>query len=1060
MNRRRLVTLLAVLLPLAISARRPRLDVPAAMASLGEDDTCYVYLRDGRLDVYPARFVTSVDEHDGLVTLSLTHYVRQVYALTDIDTVTTTPPQRPSLRTFKFNDKYNDNLTADVEADTVGGLPTDLRLTVAAIGKRLTPSFTTTDTAARVWIGTAEQHSKLSRPRFDTTVTYTVGYPRWQQFDIVKVSDEVWSEPTDGTWTEVPLTPDDLATNAPSNFEETQGLAMMLDGDINTFFQSTWGTGPYTQKSENVVLDVHLPYALSTFKCTYRTRDLTNYSPLAFTIYASTDGSAWTPVATLDEGDGMPTYRAFSSYTSPAIDMGHPYTHLRFELTRAEHTKVQPDGFVLYYLALSEFRILESDGQPHESELITPAVYAPILRPYGRDYDVSVDFLTDHHEVPAIHIDIDGGESVTSRDYYLHARFHIDGQGVFDDLTDSVWIKGRGNTSWSGGNAKNPYRLKFDHKVGPFGLTKGRSWCLIAGAQKGSMMANAIGMKAARLVGTAGANHVLPVDLYINGEYRGSYTFTEKVGISNNSIDIDEASSVLLELDSYYDETYRFRSSPYNLPVNIKEPDLTDPLYADDAPRRFDIYRQEFNDFCAALQSGHHFEQFIDIDAFCRYYFVNELVNNMELCHPKSTYIYKEGILSPDARYVFGPVWDLDWAFGYENSRDYYHTHADVPLLFTKNANPGNYFFEALTTTSEAIAQQYYRTWHHFLRDHFDELLEYAQDYYDYAAPSLTRNATRWNDRTDYAAAVADIRTWLRARADYVMSGLTPYPLDDDDPALLFADVNADGYLSLADVVTLASHLRGTLRDDDIPLDRADINADGRATEADLVALVAYLAQHYRDEAAPFLPSAAVTFAAQPFEAHLGETSVVTVTLTTPADTDASAAYTALQFDIVLPEGLTLQRLTLVGCDATHRLADTVLPDGTHRCILYDPRGRRLTPGTDLLRLEVEPTDVVSARYRAITLAHGTAVTPAGDEQRLYAATIPFTLHTGLTPPVSTIRIEGGDRLTIHAIAPTPITVATPDGIVLHTFTVPEGLTHLDLPAGIYLVNHQKILIR
>mgnify|MGYP003298032050 CR=1 FL=1 len=64
-----------------------------------------------------------------------------------------------------------DNATADeITYDT----RTDLRLTVAAIGKRLTPSFTTTDTAARVWIGTAEQHSKLSRPRFDTTVTYTV----------------------------------------------------------------------------------------------------------------------------------------------------------------------------------------------------------------------------------------------------------------------------------------------------------------------------------------------------------------------------------------------------------------------------------------------------------------------------------------------------------------------------------------------------------------------------------------------------------------------------------------------------------------------------------------------------------------------------------------------------------------------------------------------------------------------------------------------------------------------------------------------------------------------
>ena len=57
------------------------------------------------------------------------------------------------------------------------------------------------------------------------------------------------------------------------------------------------------------------------------------------------------------------------------------------------------------------------------------------------------------------------------------------------------------------------------------------------------MMTNAIGMKVAQLAGVAGANHIVPVNLYINGEYRGSYNFTEKIGFHNNSIDLDDETS-------------------------------------------------------------------------------------------------------------------------------------------------------------------------------------------------------------------------------------------------------------------------------------------------------------------------------------------------------------------------------------------------------------------------------------------------------------------------------------------------------------------------------------
>ena len=73
-------------------------------------------------------------------------------------------------------------------------------------------------------------------------------------------------------------------------------------------------------------------------------------------------------------------------------------------------------------------------------------------------------------------------------------------------------------------------------------------------------MANAIAMKVGQLIDVPYTNHIIPVELYINGEYKGSYMFTEHIGLSNNSVDEDEDLGYILELDSYYDEDFKFRS--------------------------------------------------------------------------------------------------------------------------------------------------------------------------------------------------------------------------------------------------------------------------------------------------------------------------------------------------------------------------------------------------------------------------------------------------------------------------------------------------------------------
>ena len=200
------------------------------------------------------------------------------------------------------------------------------------------------------------------------------------------------------------------------------------------------------------------------------------------------------------------------------------------------------------------------------------------------------------------------------------------------------------------------------------------------------MTSNAVAMKMAQLVETAGFNHEIPVELYLNGEYRGSYNLTEKVGLANNSIDLpDESYATLLELDSYYDETYKFRDNTFNLPVNIKDPDLSDAT----TKVTQEFIEMAFNRATAALKNREDLKYYYDLDYLARFLFVDDYSANMELFHPKSTFLYNANVLDTSSPFVFGPVWDFDWGFGYSSNYNYFTADATTDFWNSRPSSTG-----------------------------------------------------------------------------------------------------------------------------------------------------------------------------------------------------------------------------------------------------------------------------------------------------------------------------------------------------------------------------------
>lgn len=425
--------------------------------------------------------------------------------------------------------------------------------------------------------------------------------------------------------------------------------------------------------------------------------------------------------------------------------------------------------------------------------------------------------------VPRIDIDIEKGYTVVSRNYYLNAEFRVTGYGTYNDFTHTVQIKGRGNNSWN--YKKKSYRLKFPEKVKLFGLTKGKSWVLLANPQHGSLMVNAIAMKIGQLVGAPYTNHVVPVELYINEEYQGSYIFTEKVGLGNNSVDIDEELAYMLELDSYYDEDFRFRSAHSKLPVNIKDPDLLESenstvsstllqsflndncrgsIPARNMPNTsltavvisnynarnviFNIIKEQFNRLDSIVCNNGDISQVLDLDAAARYFLVNDLTLNRELLHPKSVFLWKADISDKDSKFFLGPIWDFDYAFGYSNNAYFINGSRDTYIL--NNNKPGHKFFTALLKNKE-FQRYYYKVWCEFVDNKcIEEVMQYIADYYGTVQESYTHNAQKWGDNTDYANLVPKMQQWIKERHDYILNTLPVHDITD----LIDNDTESAGY--------------------------------------------------------------------------------------------------------------------------------------------------------------------------------------------------------------------------------------------------------------------------
>lgn len=250
----------------------------------------------------------------------------------------------------------------------------------------------------------------------------------------------------------------------------------------------------------------------------------------------------------------------------------------------------------------------------------------------------------------------------------------VDDEGNVDN-TPIKKIKGRGNTTWL--KNKKPFNVTYDSAVSIDGMQKTKKLSLLANYQDSALVRNRFLQDLSDEIGMPYASDSRFVDLYMDGEYLGSYQVTQKVDIGKNNLvpEIDDDTHLnedgtlkeefpfICEVDaSAGSSDYYITTSQARCKLTLKGPEIDqgDP-YHDEV---LNIAKTKFdNMFTAVRTDSANMGELVDIDSLTKIYLINELGKNWDVGVSSLYFVYKQ---AEDGSWKFfaSPVWDYDNSIG------------------------------------------------------------------------------------------------------------------------------------------------------------------------------------------------------------------------------------------------------------------------------------------------------------------------------------------------------------------------------------------------------------
>ncbi len=281
---------------------------------------------------------------------------------------------------------------------------------------------------------------------------------------------------------------------------------------------------------------------------------------------------------------------------------------------------------------------------------------------------------------------------------------------IIHELGKIEKLKGRGNSTWETAwklFAKYPLNIKFDEKINAFNISsnKQKSWVLLANNDDETGIRNSIAFDIANLLNIENVPQSRIINLYLNGDFKGTYLICEKIKVGKDALikgetiekyhDEQSIPEFINEKIEYNDkqldfkyadigdiqEGQNYKTKSYLLEFSVGDRAQKDNCYFESPRGQFislkdpeNLNREEMlfimNKWIEVeeIVYNNDYEQMqkmIDLSSFARVYILKELCKDVD-AGITSYFVYYDGT-KEEPIWQAKPVWDFDTSFG--NSR-------------------------------------------------------------------------------------------------------------------------------------------------------------------------------------------------------------------------------------------------------------------------------------------------------------------------------------------------------------------------------------------------------
>ena len=280
---------------------------------------------------------------------------------------------------------------------------------------------------------------------------------------------------------------------------------------------------------------------------------------------------------------------------------------------------------------------------------------------------------------------------------------------------------------------------------------------------------------------------------------------------------------------------------------------------------------------------------------------------------------------------------------------------------------------------------------------------------------------------------------------------------------ILLGDANNDKSIRPSDVVTTVNYILGN-NPSPFLFRAADVNNNGEITTSDVVNIVRIILGNYSAAKAPVKRIAAAPI-------QLTALSLAAIELKEGGNAqlalmmDNSKAYSAMQFDVELPAGVSINdiRLNNERFSSSHAVVWNLISEGHVRVVVYSGQNSPIKNNSgSLLYLSLNVENTITTGDHTLTFNRIFLTDAQGNEDKIdeLNGVLRVSTTTGLDHAKGGFKIISGTELTIICDSDMPISIYSSDGRKVRDVQLSAGENRIaDLPKGVYYINRQKALV-